>query len=363
MAEGLEMNADFDSKTLELLKSLIKEYNPLDIPEAFPTYMGLCRYPGTRLEEIWSRLFAFFFDPNKPHGFGTMFLDSLNELLVKIGKSEINTEQNFEIEIEHKTGNGKKIDLLIVSDKNIICIENKIWAPANNDFEEYEREVKRIGNNQGIADGLCYCILLRPRKNKVKFDDWISVFYEDFIKSIKNKMNEHATENSEIYLNVLEDWIKTMENEIKDLNCPEFYKDFFDEYSEHLRKLNDYCKVYDECCRNKARELCQAFCHDDNNQILKEIKIWACGGTEYIHITSNCYIDSVLWRETSKELQIRIVNRNEKDLNRLKNVKSDLFFSESKNRYTIVKRKKIDEDRITDAEFVVTELQKIFQQG
>lgn len=357
------MNADFDSETLGKLKSLIKEHNPLEIPDAIPTYMELCRYPGTRLEEIWSRLFAFFFNPNKPHGFGTMFLDSLNELLEKNGKSKISAEQNFEIETEHKTGSGKKIDLLIVSDKNIICIENKIWAPANNDFEEYKKEVDKIKYDLGVRDESCFLILLCPRKHYIKLLGWTKICYEDFIEVVKNKKASNFPNKDANYLFVLNDWIETMEHEIMEPDCLKIYKEFFDEYSEQLRKLNDFRKEYEKECRHKARELCQVCNYDDNNQILKKIRMWACGGTEYIHITSNCYIDSVLWRETSKELQIRIVNRNEKDLNRLKNVKSDLFFSESKNRYTIVKRKKIDEDRITDAEFVVTELQKIFQQG
>ena len=355
------MNADFDSKTLGKLKSLIKKHNPLEIPDAIPTYMELCRYPGTRLEEIWSRLFAFFFNPNKPHGFGTMFLDSLNELLEKNGKSKISVEQNFEIETEYKTDNGKKIDLLIIGDKNIICIENKIWAPANNDFKEYECEVKRIKNDKKNADCSCYCILLKPRKSNAKFDGWMSVFYEDFIKSIKNKLNEHATENSEIYLNVLEDWVKTMENEIKDLNCPEFYKDFFDEYSEHLRRLNDCRKQYEDECRRKARNICRVYNYDAESSDLNEIKNWAYCISDYIHITDNCYIDSILWKDSSNELQIRVVSKKLKDLDRIPCDSSSLSFEESGNKYTIMKRKKDAEECVSDAEFIVTELKKIIQ--
>ena len=59
----------------KLLDEFKKKCPPKPVYE--PTYLEICEYPWGRREEICSRLFAFFFDTRKPHGFGTLFFDTL----------------------------------------------------------------------------------------------------------------------------------------------------------------------------------------------------------------------------------------------------------------------------------------------
>ena len=44
-------------------------------PERLPTFMEVAGYP--HYENVCSNILAFFFDPSKPHGLGTLFLDAL----------------------------------------------------------------------------------------------------------------------------------------------------------------------------------------------------------------------------------------------------------------------------------------------
>lgn len=64
-----------DENQLEKFKELLNKFNNfLPKPMYEPTYLELCEYPWNRLEEICSRIFAFFFDSRNPHGFRTLFL-------------------------------------------------------------------------------------------------------------------------------------------------------------------------------------------------------------------------------------------------------------------------------------------------
>lgn len=51
-----------DENQLEKFKELLNKFNNfLPKPMYEPTYLELCEYPWNRLEEICSRIFAFFF--------------------------------------------------------------------------------------------------------------------------------------------------------------------------------------------------------------------------------------------------------------------------------------------------------------
>ena len=96
-------------------------------------------------EHVWSRLLAHFLDPRKGHGMSPVFLRALTQIAgcmdpdeaVEIVDKEVLTEQ------------GKFIDLLITTNKQIIAVENKIYAPAYNDFDEYQRETKSRAETAG----------------------------------------------------------------------------------------------------------------------------------------------------------------------------------------------------------------------
>lgn len=57
-------------------EKLLVEFEKLPKQPQVKTYLGTCKYPGSRFEEVCSRLLAFFFDDKEQHGFGNLVLKS-----------------------------------------------------------------------------------------------------------------------------------------------------------------------------------------------------------------------------------------------------------------------------------------------
>ena len=87
-------------------------------------------------EYVWSRLLAHFLDPREGHGMSPLFLHALTREAGDVEAHEV-VER---VDVEVQTSRGKLIDVMVTTDRRVIAIENKIYAPAYNDFDEYRRE-------------------------------------------------------------------------------------------------------------------------------------------------------------------------------------------------------------------------------
>ena len=96
-------------------------------------------------EHVWSRLLAHFLDPRKGHGMSPVFLRALTQIAGCTDSDEAVETVNKEVLTEQ----GKFIDVLVTTNKKIIAIENKLYAPAYNDFDEYQRETKNRAKTAG----------------------------------------------------------------------------------------------------------------------------------------------------------------------------------------------------------------------
>ena len=96
-------------------------------------------------EHVWSRLLAHFLDPRKDHGMSPVFLRALTQIAGCMDPDEVVETVDKEVLTEQ----GKFIDVLVTTDKRIIAVENKLYAPAYNDFDEYRRETKTRAETAG----------------------------------------------------------------------------------------------------------------------------------------------------------------------------------------------------------------------
>ena len=115
--------------------SLLDEFEGLSGRLSRPqTFMEIGGYP--HYENVCSNFLAYFFDPEGPHGLGSLFLDALVGA-VGIEGVEGGLGGNVSVEREVFTDAGNRIDLLIKSDSHAVLIENKIFAAVANPFEDY----------------------------------------------------------------------------------------------------------------------------------------------------------------------------------------------------------------------------------
>ena len=126
-------------------KSLLADFLKIHIPKSEKTYMGICQYPGSRFEEICSRVLAYFFNPKEEHGLRDLWFRALNLCIKQEGeccppRNILLEERTYNVE-----GNeNKRIDIIIETYSTVYVIENKIGASLYNNLDVYSKHVKTI---------------------------------------------------------------------------------------------------------------------------------------------------------------------------------------------------------------------------
>jgi hypothetical protein len=176
------------------------------------TFMEIGGYP--HYENVCSNFLAFFFDPEGPHGLGSLFLDALMGAVGVEGVEE-GLGGNVSVEREVFTGAGNRIDLLIKSDSHAVLIENKIFAAVANPFEDYAAYLRSLKNESGDA---------YPDENKIKIlltlyqsgegSEWgfVNVTHADFARAVRSSLGHHVSGADTRYLTLMLDFLNTLEN-------------------------------------------------------------------------------------------------------------------------------------------------------
>lgn len=231
----------------KLLNNFKKVYDPKTHLHQ-PSYLEICDYPGRRTEEICSRMFAFFFDTQNPHGMGTLFWDTLVDVYKEkcndVCRKEISnlsfSKCHAEREVPTKKG---RIDLLLSSDNCVICIENKLWADLDNDLDDYYEYTNGI-KSQRIA---LYAIISMREDIKVILDskanlkyrqEFVVIFYREFIEKLKQNLGDYLTTCSAKYFSMLLDWIQFLDYQGGYMSvCSKGEQEFFVNNDEMLETL------------------------------------------------------------------------------------------------------------------------------
>lgn len=159
-------------------------------------------------ENPTSDLLQFFFNDSAAHGLNNLvlktFVDCLPDEFKKIDCSLISPPER-----EVRTNSGKRIDLLLDSNKWVMVIENKIFHHLDNPFADYEEHLQ----NHSFKDAKTpICVVLSPDGTVPKeYVNWVGVSYPAFIEALKinlsdwffdNPMNKWAVLLREFMLNL-----------------------------------------------------------------------------------------------------------------------------------------------------------------
>ena len=172
-------------------------------PERPPTFMEISGYP--HYENVCSNILAFFFDPSKPHGLGTMFLDAL----AKIGcikEPDWTTSTDVQVAREVPTDDNNRIDLLIQSDRHVILIENKIFHEIANPLEDY---IKHAKSHYKQLESHLFLLTLKPSGDVGRFKN---VTYEQLVNEIRALLADHVATADTRYLTFMLDFLNTLDN-------------------------------------------------------------------------------------------------------------------------------------------------------
>ena len=241
-------------QSVQMAESLLNAFHR-DVPtrcEPPPTFMQITRYP--HYEDVCSNILAFFLDPGKPHGLGSLFLDAL----ACVGGIEDQEWRrgNVEVDREVSTRSGKLVDILIESRSHAILIENKIRAGFDyNPFREYASHLDQLEQPHKHK----FLLTLKPVGEDAEFEighGFKNITHRQLVSGIRRLLGSYVAEADTRYLTFMLDFLNTLGNleEGKVMN-PEFVEFLQPPRQEQVEEFLHQIGEFKRELRSKATEL------------------------------------------------------------------------------------------------------------
>jgi hypothetical protein len=235
---------------LSKFEDLLSKFDKLPKTLPHPTYLEICQYPGSRQEEICSRILSFYFAPQKEHGCRDLFLSSLLELLTndivqyKYDQIVVKNEENAE---------GKRLDILIYSPDFAIGIENKISASVYNPLEVYKYRIEQY-NKYAFKVVLTARTISARELKIITENDFVVITYNQLFDIIKRKVGSYISQCNQKYLTFLFDFIQTIENMNEGNILNDQISSYFYDNSQRIEELIKLYGKYNDAILVKQKE-------------------------------------------------------------------------------------------------------------
>jgi hypothetical protein len=255
----------------------------------YPTLQEIAGYP--HYENVCSNILAFFFNTTEVHGCGDMFLKSL----IRVSGSKIPDGFSNAVQVrrEVSTFSNKRLDILIVSDRFLIGIENKIFHLLNNDLEEYagllNAEAEKLQVQPVCITGIVLSLhrIQEPgARQKMHDSGFINITYSEFFADLKQNLGQYLPHIHTSYLIHLREFIQTIENLIQplDMNNPQIQ--FFKKYETQLLELTrQYREEFDRLSGVLVPKLREAV--KDLSEDRFQMRVWEKAWLYYYFQTAN----------------------------------------------------------------------------
>jgi hypothetical protein len=239
---------EFEALTLEQFHQRYEDVLSTTLhvePDPLPTFLDISGFP--HYEEVISNWYAFFFNTTAAHGFGSLFIDTLVQM---INESNMAQEMPAFVHcrvIRERTVKDKRIDLLLYDEsyesggeecyRNAIIIENKIFAALYNELAVYYTNITAEVNKSGVVLSISRHTELPP--------NFINITHTEFLNRVLKNMGGYLFRASDKYLLLFKDLVQ----QISLFNKTENMKEYVSFYFEHAEKINELSKI-----RTKAME-------------------------------------------------------------------------------------------------------------
>ncbi len=201
-------------------------------------------------ENACSNILAFFFDPEKPHGLGTLFLDALARTGNIPNQEEVGS--NVSVSREATTKAGKRIDLLIESDSHAILIENKFDSDVGNPFGEYAAHLDSL-EPPGRSKHK-FLLTLRPHPDDVGHG-FEKITHEQLVKKIRELLGDYVAGADTRYLTFLLDFLNTLDHLQRGTVMDQEFLDFLSSRRNDVEDFFKRIKEFKDDLRNQVTDL------------------------------------------------------------------------------------------------------------
>lgn len=156
-------------------------------------------------EVPFANLLAFFLRPGEKHGMGFLFINALLENLDPSQTFQGIDSNEVEVKVEVLTKNNNRIDILIITERFIICIELKINHELKNPLLDYKDLIE-----EEYAQKHYYFVVLTPyRKNSSSNTEgtgFKQIILSHFFRNVEKNLpdNYHLNNSTNLYFQLIQ---------------------------------------------------------------------------------------------------------------------------------------------------------------
>lgn len=221
---------------------LLIEFATIPQKEYRRTFMEIAGYP--HYENVCSNILAFFLNPQNEHKLTNLVLRSLLECIHSLHFDD--DFDNITISREYPTDNKGRIDLFIETNTMVIAIENKIFHPPYNDFNDYWLTTQKAAQGR-----MPVCIVLALDKLNMEEPHFVSITYADFIKRIQHNLGYYSLAADIEYKIMLTGFLNT----ILRLRGTIMDKKLFDFYLNNIGTITKFQEGYNQALQELKKKL------------------------------------------------------------------------------------------------------------
>lgn len=230
---------------LEELRIFLLETDIPKVPKRPLTFLEISKQ--AHYENVWSNIYAFFFDTKAEHNLKDLFIQSLLELINKSTDDRFYFKSSFEINTEYYTDNNGRIDILLSNEKEAIIIENKVYHTLNNDLQDYWNSVKQE-KKQGVI-----LSLHKMPKRQINHPNFIGISHLEFLECVISNLPKYFSNVNEKHIIFLKDFYQNIINMTKPMN-----KELIHFFNKNQEKISQIKGIRDEYIRYVISEVEQA---------------------------------------------------------------------------------------------------------
>ena len=191
------------------------------------------------LENHWSFIYMYFFNPKASHGLSRLFIDTLQEIICEKTNKPALSMSSFsllrEYAVPDEQGNMKRIDILMKNDDEAIIIENKVYAKLDNRLDLY-------WGKPNVPDENKRGVVLSLRRITPTHPGFINITHEEFAKAIEKNLPTYFMSAQQKGLILIQDFIQNIYNVTHTMNEEEFDFYFNQENQEVINRLHEIRK-------------------------------------------------------------------------------------------------------------------------
>lgn len=208
---------------ISTLADFFTNYTIPKVKEKPLTFLEIAKQP--HYENVWSNIYAFYFDVNGKHGLKDLFIKSLLQVINTKRSKAFQFSTKFTIQTEFFTEDNGRIDLLLSNDNEAIIIENKVFHHLNNNLDDYWESMSQP-NKQGI-------ILSLNEINNIKHFGFINITHLELLNSVMQNFGIYLSTASDKFTIFLKDFYQNIINLSNPMDSQSI-----DFYYQHSKKIN-----------------------------------------------------------------------------------------------------------------------------